>query len=133
MTREQKRAAQAFEDVTYIKNKTNDEMPKRYATVVYQLIILIRTAGLIQALEFIENLSHSGKQSAGSLLLDSLGKQMGRFDDKIKDGHTLREYVRNAELGEYLILSREVMAAMVWYKRFVQSVLKINETDTQND
>lgn len=128
MTREQQRATQAFADVSSIKEE-DKEKQKRYATVVYQSIVLIRTAGLLQALEFIHSLSDIGKQEAGKKLLDSLGRQMNRFDHEIKDGHSLRKYVREAKLQSYLLLTREVMAAMVWYKRFVQSILKIDSKE----
>ena len=130
MTREQNRAAMAFKDVSNVP----EEMKKRFATVVYQFIILVRTAGILQALEFIEGLSNKDKQEAGHKLLDYLGKQMKRVNKNIKDKDTLRKFARTADLHKYMLLTREVMSTMIWYRRFVQSVLKIDIASAmQND
>jgi CRISPR-associated protein Cmr5 len=133
MTREQDRAAQAFEDISQ-ESQRDAASQKRYATVMYQLIILIRTAGLLQALEFISALTNEHKRQAGERLLNALGKQMHRVNAHINDMKTLKQTAKTAELQEYMLLTREMMATMVWYKRFVQSILKIDASEAmQND
>jgi CRISPR-associated protein Cmr5 len=36
---------------------------------------------------------------------------------------------RTAQLAEYMRLTNDVMAALLWYKRFAQSVLGVDPTD----
>ncbi len=137
MTREQQRASMAFQDVSKI-NKESKEEQKRYATVVYQLIILVRTAGLLQALEFLASITNKSKKAAAEKLMNQLAEQLQRVHlldkelkkvQKDKKHIKLRDIIRNANLYEYMLVTRELMATMVWYRRFVQSILKISPAD----
>ena len=132
MTREQARSTQAFEDVQEESGRTEAER-KRYATVMYQLIILVRTAGWLQASEFLLSLTNSEKRAAGERLLAALAQQMNRVNTDISDIESLRNKARTAELQEYMLLTREFMATIVWYKRFVQSILKIDASTAMQD
>ncbi|HNC45051.1 MAG TPA: type III-B CRISPR module-associated protein Cmr5, partial [Acidobacteriota bacterium] len=38
---------------------------------------------------------------------------------------TLQSTVRKAELRKYIRLTQEILTALVWFKRFAQSVLKV--------
>ncbi len=132
MTREQERAAKAFSDVEKVKDLPEPEQ-KRYATVVYQTISLLHSAGLLQAIEFMCSLSNSEKREAGEKLLGSLAEQMERVDREVRDLSSLRKRARTANLPIYMLLSREMIATLVWYKRFVQSILKIDAAVVSNN
>jgi len=76
------------------------------------LPILVRTAGLAEALAFAE----SRKENKD--FLEHLASALG-FSTR---ADLLRES-REAEMREYVYLTRRVMMALKWFKRFSQSVL----------
>ena len=90
---------------------------KQYGAAAHKLPVLIRTAGLAQALGFFEA---RGSEAAKRLLRD-LGETLGRpslFADS-----------RGAELAAYIHLTRQALDALLWYKRFAQSVLQVEGGD----
>lgn len=95
-----------------------------YRSLAQQLPVLIRTAGLAQALAFVE--SRKEKEAAFGELLRHLGEVV--FVPQGEDG--LCGYSRRAKLPEYMRLTRDALDALLWYKRFSQSMLKI-DTETQ--
>ena len=118
-TREQIFAAKIYEQVA--KVKLNEEQAKGYGAVAHKLPILIRTAGLAQALTFVEA---RGKENGPTHhLLDDLALTVGKSDKK-----ALLASARNAQLSEYMLLTQHVMDALLWYKQFAQSVLGIDVT-----
>lgn len=126
LTREQKYAADIFEKLSKIqKNEREKVNAKKYGAMAHQLPILIRRSGLAQALHFVdsrkgdtENLS---KDRSLQQLLDDLAQTV-----ELKDGNALVAHARNATLSEYMRLTQRVMAALLWYKRFAQSLLDID-------
>ncbi|MDQ3012023.1 MAG: type III-B CRISPR module-associated protein Cmr5 [Acidobacteriota bacterium] len=107
--------------------------------------VLIRTAGLAQALAFVD----ARGSEAHKLLLAHLAqlvfmtapselkeKLMSARDERAKlecYREFLLERSRAAELEEYRTLTQRAMAALLWYKRFAQSVLEIKLSDTQRE
>ncbi len=114
-TRDQEYAIHAYEKVSAIKDAAERTS---YGSMAHKLPILIRTAGLAQALSFVET---RGKEAQKRLLSD-LGETIGR--------QNLAGIARSAELTEYMLLTRQVMDALLWYKRFAQSVLGVEASDT---
>ncbi len=114
-TRDQKYALDAYKQV-----KTVKLLPKtardRYGSMAHKLPILIRTAGLAQALAFV---NARGKEEHKRLLNDLalILKQQNR--------ENLAETAMNAPLTEYIYLTQQALAALLWYKRFAQSVLDV--------
>jgi CRISPR-associated protein Cmr5 len=94
-----------------------------------KLPVLIRTAGLCQALHFVR--SRKDEVVRGALLLH-LACQLKRVDPEIRDVESLLGRIRGASLGSYLWLSREAMATIEWYSRLSQSELKVERTDEGN-
>jgi CRISPR/Cas system CMR-associated protein Cmr5 small subunit len=131
MTLEQSRARLAHRDVTGIANTYDNAMPMRkvYATVVHELTTLIRSAGAVQALEFVAAYSNDDKNKMGTVLLDQLGNQLSRVTPSITNRISLRARARETDdLCEYMHLSRELLSTLVWYRRCIQSILKIDPT-----
>ncbi len=118
-TRDQKYAAAVYKQIEQIKKK-EEKQYKRYGAMAHKLPILIRTAGLAQALEFVNS---RGKQEQRQLLAD-LAVTVGQSDTE-----TLLRQARGVELGEYMRLTQQVMAALLWYKRFAQSVLGVDASE----
>lgn len=117
-TRDQKYAADVYEKVTSIKKQEKDS--EGYGSMAHKLPILIRTAGLAQALAFVDT---RGKDPQKRLLED-LAQTVGK-----QDAASLLKSAREAELSEYMLLTQQVMAALLWYKRFAQSILGVDASD----
>ena len=128
MTLEQQRAALAYRHVSLVKESAETER-KIYGSMALKLPVLIRTAGLCQALHFIR----SRKKEALDTLLQHLAEQLRRVDSAIDGADGLLAKVRAADLSQYLWLSREALAAVEWYARLAQSELKIDRTEDVND
>ena len=114
-TREQIFAAKIYDQVA--KVKLNKEQASGYGAMSHKLPILIRTAGLAQALTFVE----ARGNKAHHQLLQDLATTLGKSNKEALLGRA-----RNAQLDEYMLLTQHVMDALLWYKRFAQSILGID-------
>lgn len=131
-TRDQQRAAMAYDDVASFQNKqTGKNKPgaKKYATIVHKLPSLLQTAGLCQALHFIKSRNDDDQKE----MLEHLAGQLGRVNSQITNGETLLLRARKADLPEYLQLTDEAMACAAWYRRLVQGVLKIDASEAEEE
>lgn len=123
LTRDQEYAIEAYKRVT----KVGEAERKRYGSMSHTLPILIRTAGLAQALSFVE--AKAGTETdnnAYRLLLDDLAAT-------IHSQQPLAQRARTAQLIEYMLLTRQTMDALLWFKRFAQSVLGIDTSDAKDE
>lgn len=125
-TLQQEYATRVYEKVTAFGNKHKEGSTprKEYGAMAHKLSVLVRQAGLIQALVFVET---RGKESHKQLLSD-LASTLGRADTK-----TFREQCQKAELTDYMWLTRQTLAALEWYKRFAESVLNIKPGEEGDD
>lgn len=121
-TRDQEYASVAVKKVSAVKENLNEDDCNRYGAMAHQLPILIRSAGLAQALAFLETRDTHGHQQ----LLNDLAATVGLSG-------TLVQKARTLPLNEYMHLTRQVMAALLWYKRFAQSILDIKTSDVGGD
>lgn len=125
MRLEQKFASTIYDQVSaYKKEKADEKIYKRYGSMAYTLPILVRTAGLAQALAFVESKSKKDSAHPYTYLLNHLAEVV----IEEKNGKKLAEQSRSAGLQEYMYLTRRTMLALKWYKRFAESVLGITPT-----
>jgi len=117
-TREQQYAASAYNQVYEIWASGN-AYHKKYGSLAHKLPILVRQAGLAQALAF----AATRKPPAQQKLLEHLATTV--LD---ADVNTLLHQSRALPLLPYMRLTDDVMLALTWYKRYVQSVLGIDPT-----
>ncbi len=118
-TRDQKYAIDIFGRVSKV-SKEKKEYQNIYGGMSHKLPILIRTAGLAQALSFVE--AKANKVNALQQLLKDLSATVEQQD--------LPAVARNTkELSAYIRLTQQVMAALLWYKRFAQSVLDVDASN----
>lgn len=123
-TREQEYAAKIFGQVETLKplpEKDRDE----YGGMAHKLPVLVRTAGLAQALAFVEA---RGKSNHHTLLIH-LAEVTIQKDKQTLLARSRGEAVGFESLGDYMRLTQQVLAALVWYKRFAESVLGVTSTD----
>ncbi len=120
-TRDQKYARDAFTRVNAIKDQKAEA--SRYGAMAHKLPMLIHTSGLIQALTFVD--ARHKEASGPSRLMDDLSKT-------VLGENGTREKLLNEARGEgsgnlkaYIYLTRQILAALLWYKRYAQSILGV--------
>jgi CRISPR-associated protein Cmr5 len=88
--------------------------------MAHKLPILVRTAGLAEALSFVES---RGKEAHKTMLKD-LGEIVLEGN-----GADFAEESRSAEMQRYVYLTRRTLLALKWFKRFAESVLEVKATE----
>lgn len=122
-TRDQQRAILAFQHIQPYAQKPERER-KKYATIVHKLPALLQSAGLCQALHFVQSREEHQRPYLDHLATQ-LSRCLGLSANQSLSAEQLLERVRRAALPEYLQLTDEAMACAAWYRRLVQGVLKI--------
>jgi len=122
-TRDQKYAVDAYYRVEKVK-EIEEKDRKSYGSMAYKLPVLIRTAGLAQALAFVVARGTPVQKQ----LLKDIEETIGKHTNQ-----TLQARAHLANLSDYIHLTQQVMDALLWYKRFAQSVLDIGDAATEED
>jgi CRISPR-associated protein Cmr5 len=121
LTRDQKYATIIYDQVCKIKrDKQEKQEYKKYGVMAHKLPILIYTAGLVQALEFVCSRGKPTQQC----LLEDIAATIGYNNAKL-----LLKSVREAKLSSYMHLTQQILAALLWYKRFAQSILGVEASE----
>ena len=94
-----------------------------YGGMAHKLPVLIRTAGLMQALHF----ASTRKKEQQKMLLRDVADVLGLSVD------ALLQQTREAAVPEYMHLTRRVLAVLVWFKRFAQSILDVDGSEQTDD
>ncbi len=125
LTREQEYAATIYEQISKDIEPRPPASRKKYGSMAHKLPVLIRVAGLAQALQFVES---RGKDEQ-KILLQHLALALGFTNDEGENAITAKEKLldksRTSQLGGYMHLTQQALATLQWYKRFAQSVLKV--------
>lgn len=119
-TREQE-YAKAVHDQVYAIYGQGSIYEKQYGSLAHKLPILIRTAGLAQALAFADTRKPAAQQ-----------KLLSHLDEVVLGAgtsQTLAEISRNLPLLDYMRLTNDVLLALTWFKRFAQSILGVDAGD----
>jgi len=125
LTREQRYAADIFEQLSELAPQS-EEKRKKYGSMAHKLPVLIRVAGLTQALHFLDSRGDRDQK----LLLRHLALTLGYVDEeKLKAEEQLLESSRTSQLSAYMRLTQQTMGALQWYKRFAQSVLRVESAE----
>ncbi|PKN90893.1 MAG: type III-B CRISPR module-associated protein Cmr5 [Chloroflexi bacterium HGW-Chloroflexi-6] len=123
-TLEQKYAEQVYSKVQALIRAYPDEKHAartEYGSMAHKLPVLIRTSGLVQSLAFADS---RGKDVSVGQLLQDLAQVIG-FENK----DLLIQQSREAENQAYIKLTHDSILALTWFKRFAQSILKVEPTD----
>lgn len=106
-------AAKVYDKVQAARSRDKTEQGD-YGSMALKLPVLVRQAGLVQALAFVETRGKGGHKA----LLEDLAQVV---DDK--PAADFMRQCRAADLAGYMWLTRQVLSALEWFKRFAQSVL----------
>lgn len=124
LTREQAYAAKIYEQVTNDIATKASEKQKKYGSMAHKLPVLIRVAGLAQALQFVDSRGSEDQK----VLLRHLALTLDFVDEEgvaLTAEAKLLNSSRTSQLAPYMRLTQQALAALQWYKRFAQSVLKV--------
>lgn len=117
MTRQQQWAKEALKRVENQKGKATES---KYKTLCMKLPSLLKHSGLVQSLAFMRARDEIGKQ-----FCDELAQVYGvPKEGEQSAGEVLQKRAQRAELNEYLVLSRDLIAVSVWFRRFAQAELR---------
>lgn len=119
LTRTQRYAADVFGRVEPLAQEDKAYRDK-YKSMAEKLPALIRNAGLAQALAFVEAKSTPEKEKAWRDLLDHLAQTLGYAN---RAALSAASRSPQCTLSVYLRLTNETLEALLWYKRFAQSLL----------
>ncbi len=117
-TLQQKYADAIYRRIQDVKTSYPDEKKrKEYGALALKLPVLVRQAGLVQALTFVAARQRDAHKRR---ILDDLAQVLGEGS-----GEDLLEQAREAPLVKYMYLTQRVLWALEWFKRFAQSELKV--------
>lgn len=97
---------------------------KQYGAMAHRLPVLVRQAGLMQALTFV----HTRGKAGHTALLEDLAQTVSG-----QGAESFLAECRTDELAGYMWLTRKTMAALEWYKRFAESVLEVTSGEEGED
>jgi CRISPR-associated protein Cmr5 len=117
-TLQQEYAQKVYEKVKgFEENPLTDESKRtQYGSMAHKFPVLVRQAGLIQALAFV----HTRGKEAHKTLLEDLAQIVAS-----QSADAFVHQCREADLTTYMWLTRQTLSALEWFKRFAQSVLEV--------
>lgn len=127
-SRDQEFAKTVYEQVSAYKQQaggTDSKKAKQYGSMAHKLPLMIRSAGLAQTLAFVQV---KAKKPAYKQLLDDLAKTLAQ-----PSGEEFVKQSRIVSLDEYMFLTQNALAALLWYKRYAQSVLGVEAGEEVDD
>lgn len=122
-TRQQEDALRALKHIQAIKDK---DLKKTYSRAVYRFPILVRQNGLQQTLGFYAGKAAGGSGDAEKLFLSHLGQAL-----QLSETPDLE--LLGKDLLQYMYYTRRCLEVSIWYRRFVESILKIDKTGTPTE
>lgn len=98
------------------------ETQQIYGGLCHSFPVMVRTCGLCQAVAFSKAKAGERKDSrekAHDLILQHVSQVLGIQGD-------LLQAVRDASASDYMLYTRRVLSAWVYFKRFAESILKVS-------
>ncbi len=133
-TRSQIYSEQVYEHIHSLKQAINDEQDKKskeilekqakqYGSLCHNFPLMVLRSGLSQAVAFVWVKSKSDENTPYDKFLKHLFLLLDRPENEnVSD---FQQYINQAELIEYQRLTRKILAASIWYKRFAESILGV--------
>ena len=127
-TRDQVFAQDVYKRVLAIKDQ-DEAFRASYGSMAHKLPILIHTSGLVQALTFVDTRKDAGPER----LLQDLSQTV-LADETVGKEQLLKRARGDSDessdnLRSYIYLTKQVLAALLWYKRYSQSILNIEDQE----
>ena len=133
-TRNQKFAVKVYQKIENLQSEFPDENSierKKYGAMAHKLPVLIRTAGLAQALGFLSAKSNGEAGQMNKRLFKDLASTLGRANENELLNQS--RGANNQSLADYLRLTQDALAALLWFKRFAESVLDVKAGEREGE
>ncbi len=120
-TRAQEDMELAARLVQEVAEKEDRETQQIYGGLCHSFPVMVRTCGLCQALAFSRAKAGDGKdarEKAHRLLLQHVQQVLALNGDVLPA-------VREASASEYMLHTRRILSAWVYFKRFAESILEV--------
>lgn len=116
-------------EATAEATKESEKTREIYGNLCHEFPVLVRTCGLCQAIAFCADKAQSDEKAraeAYRLLLKHIGKVLGVETNGAGGAKDpLLEKILDAGTTEYMLHTRRVLQAWVYFKRFAVSVLGV--------
>ncbi len=127
-TRAQQSMCQAMQLVQQVA-QCDEKVQEIYGGLCHDFPILTRTCGLCQAIAFSADKAQSddkARAEAHQLLLQHVGKILGIETDGTRGANDpLLQKIIAADALQYMLYTRQVLHAWVYFKRFAVSILGV--------
>lgn len=120
-TRAQRDMELAENLVRLVSQEPKKEVRDIYGGLCHSFPVMVRTCGLCQAVAFSKAKAGEGKESrekAHTLLLQHVQQLLGVQGD-------LLDALRGMSASQYMLYTRRILSAWVYFKRFAESILKV--------
>lgn len=113
------------ERLVSVVDARNQEVKRIYGNLCHSFPVMVRTCGLCQAVAFSADkaANDTDRATAHRLLLEHIGTLLGA------DNNEPLATLRTANAVEYMLHTRRVLAAWIYFKRFAVSILQIEAGD----
>lgn len=104
-----------------------DKVRTTYGSLCHSFPVMVRTCGLCQAVAFSKAKAEADDErikQAHTLLLHHLGELLHTIDASVDKVDPL-DAIRKADAPTYMLYTRRVLSAWVYFKRFAESILKV--------
>lgn len=120
-TRSQSNSKLAFDQINNLS--IDDKKKKQYGQLCHFFPILVLRSGLAQATGFFLAKAGDEEDSAHGIFLKHMSAVTNGSGDELPKNFQQR--ICAADLAEYQRMTRKILAASVWYKRFAESLLHV--------
>ncbi|MFQ3588235.1 MAG: type III-B CRISPR module-associated protein Cmr5 [Fimbriimonadaceae bacterium] len=97
----------------------------QYGALCHSFPVMVRTCGLAQAVAFSAakaNPADAGLKAAHARVVDDVRDLLGLPEGGAK---VVAERIADLSVVEYVVATRRVLKAWIYYKRFAESILKV--------
>lgn len=113
----------ALTHITQVEKQPS--ISKDYGRLCLSFPTLVQVNGLRLAVAFYQSKAEGNRDSAHGQYLSNLGDTIGFTLWDVK-------YIFPEKFTAYSSLSKQALAASVWYKRYAEAILKVDVTDLDN-
>jgi len=111
----------------FLTIKSMADKPKtRYGALCHQVPIMILQNGLMQAMGFLKGKGEDDPEKPETILLTHIAKQLTG-----KSADDFLQKLHQCNVTDYQFLTRQALESAIWYKRYAESILKVQSGDDE--
>lgn len=126
-TRSQQLSKLVFEQITSLN--LSEDKKKSYGSLCHNFPVMVLRSGLSQAVAFVW--VKADTKPAYEKFLKHLSKLTNGTNDETPQ--QFQERINALPLADYQRLTRVILTASIWYKRFAESLLDVKAGDSVGD